>query len=213
MTSHSSAATPRSIVHVVDDDEAICSALNALFQSVGYETLTFASPDEFLQSGRAQAPGCLVLDIRLPRINGLDFHEHLVDIGGDMPVIFMTGHGDIQMSVRGMKAGAVDFLPKPFREQDMLDAVANAMSRDASARNARKAVEERRKRWSTLSERENQVMTLVAMGQLNKQIARDLSVAEITVKIHRRNGMRKLGTRTYTEFIKLAEALTASKAD
>ncbi len=195
------------VVHVVDDDEGLRVALDSLFRSVGYQTRTFGSAAEFMASGRAGTAGCLVLDVRLPGVSGLDFQAQLGDAGVTMPVILMTGHGDIPMTVRGMKAGAIDFLPKPFREQDMLDAVATALARDAQARAEREQSETLRTRLATLSSREREVMALVATGKMNKQIAYDLSLSEITVKIHRGNAMRKMEARTLADFVKMAESL------
>ncbi|WP_426122873.1 response regulator transcription factor [Pararhizobium sp. PWRC1-1] len=204
------ASTPA--VHVIDDDAAMRDALDSLFRSVGYEVHKYANTHEFLNSGRVNASGCLVLDVRLPGMNGLDFQQHLAESEWTMPIVFMTGHGDIPMSVRGMKAGAVDFLPKPFREQDMLDAVASALERDLLQRERRHQEQELQGRYETLSSREKEVMSEVARGQMNKQIAFSLGISEITVKIHRGNGMKKLGARSLTEFIKLAEGLKLENA-
>jgi FixJ family two-component response regulator len=195
------------VVHVVDDDASLREALGSLFRSVGLEAQMYASAQEFLQSGRSGAAGCLVLDIRLPGINGLDFQAQLAASGVTMPVVLMSGHGDIPMSVRGMKAGAVDFLTKPFRDQDMLDAVAVAMARDAEARAAQGGADEVRGKFDTLSEREKQVMALVASGLMNKQVAFELGLSEITVKIHRGNAMRKMGAGSLADLVRMAEAL------
>lgn len=195
------------VVHIVDDDASLREALGSLFRSVGLEAQMFASAQEFLQSGRTGAAGCLVLDIRLPGINGLDFQAQLAASGVTMPVVLMSGHGDIPMSVRGMKAGAVDFLTKPFRDQDMLDAVAAAMARDAAAREAQGGADELRGKFGTLSEREKQVMALVASGLMNKQVAFELGLSEITVKIHRGNAMRKMGAGSLADLVRMAEAL------
>jgi FixJ family two-component response regulator len=194
-------------IFIVDDDDGLRVALDALFRSVGYRTHQFGSAAEFMDSGFAKSAGCLVLDVRLPGLSGLDFQEKLGAAGITMPVILMTGHGDIPMSVRGMKAGAVDFLPKPFREQDMLDAVAAALVRDAAERDDRRQDEALRARADTLSAREKEVMVRVATGKMNKQIAFDLGLSEITVKIHRGNAMRKLGARTLADFIKMINTL------
>ncbi|TCM16551.1 LuxR family two component transcriptional regulator [Novosphingobium sp. PhB165] len=194
-------------IHVVDDDPSIRVALDGLFRSVGYTVRTFASASEFMASGSAQAAGCVILDVRLPGISGLDFQVQLAEAGVQMPVILMTGHGDIPMSVRGMKAGAVDFLPKPFREQDMLDAVTTALARDARQRAEQQGSQELRERYVQLSPREREVMGFVAQGRMNKQIAWDLELSEITVKIHRGNAMRKMGARNLADFVKMAEAV------
>ncbi|WP_443478913.1 response regulator transcription factor [Novosphingobium aerophilum] len=194
-------------IHVVDDDPSIRVALDGLFRSVGYTVRTFASATEFMASGCAQAAGCVILDVRLPGVSGLDFQVQLAEAGVQMPVILMTGHGDIPMSVRGMKAGAVDFLPKPFREQDMLDAVTTALARDARQRAERQGSQELRERYALLSPREREVMGFVAQGRMNKQIAWDLELSEITVKIHRGNAMRKMGARNLADFVKMAEAV------
>lgn len=198
------------IVHIVDDDAPIREALSSLFRSVGLEARLYASAQAFLDAERPDAPGCLVLDVRLPGLSGLDFQERLTQLGVGLPVVFMTGHGDIPMSVRGMKAGAIDFLPKPFREQDMLDAVAVAIARDRDRRAAdggRRALESK---FATLSPRERQVMALVTAGKLNKQVAGDLELSEITVKIHRGAAMRKMGARSLADLVRMAEALHVS---
>ncbi len=195
------------VVHVVDDDAALRAALDSLFRSVGLATRLFGSAQEFLQSGQAEAAGCLVLDIRLPGLSGLDFQAKLAEANVRMPVILMTGHGDIPMSVRGMKAGAVDFLTKPFRDQDMLDAVTVALERDSATRAAQSGLDGLRALYRELSAREGQVMALVATGLMNKQIAHELGLSEITVKIHRGNAMRKMGAKSLAELVKMAEAL------
>lgn len=201
------AASEAPAIFVIDDDAALRSALDSLFRSVGYQAHCFGSTAEFMASGHAGSAGCLVLDVRLPGTNGLDFQTQLADRGFAMPIVLMTGHGDIPMSVRGMKAGAVDFLPKPFREQDMLDAVALALEKDARHRQERQKDDDLRQRLSTLTNRERQVMDLVVTGKMNKQIAFDLDLSEITVKIHRGNAMRKMGAKNLAEFVKMAEAL------
>ncbi len=194
-------------VHVIDDDPGMREGLEALFRSIGYPVRSFGSAAEFMSSGHASDSGCLVLDVRLPGISGLDFQAQLATAGITMPVVLMTGHGDIPMSVQGMKAGAVDFLPKPFREQDMLDAVSAAMARDATSRAEREQVQDLRDRVAGLSTREREVMARVADGKMNKQIAFDLDLSEITVKIHRSNAMRKMGAKNLADFIKMAGAV------
>ena len=195
------------VVHIVDDDESLREVLASLLRSVGLQTRTYASVSGFLNTKLADAPGCLVLDVRMPGSSGLDLQGQLVGLGIHLPVILMTGYGDIPMTVRGMKAGAVDFLTKPFRDQDMLDAVATAISRDEARRAANTADVALRQRFATLSPRERQVMQLVATGLMNKQVAGDLGLSEITVKIHRGAAMRKMGARTLADLVRMAEAL------
>jgi FixJ family two-component response regulator len=194
-------------VHVIDDDQSVREALDALFQSAGYPVRSFCNAAAFVASGRSLSSGCLVLDVFLPGQNGLDFHARLAESGMAMPVIFMTGHGDIPMAVRGVKGGAIDFLPKPFRESDMLDAVAAAMRRDAEQREERSRQQHLRDRMASLSLRERQVMSLVVTGRMNKQIAFDIGVSEVTVKIHRGNAMRKMGARTLADLVVMAGIL------
>jgi len=195
------------IVHVIDDDPSLRTALDSLFRSVGLETRLFGSAPEFLQSGQTGAAGCLVLDVRLPGLSGLDFQAQLASANIHMPVVLMTGHGDIPMSVRGMKAGAVDFLTKPFRDQDMLDAVTVAIERDRATRAENSGLEGLRALHAELSPREKQVMALVATGLMNKQIAFELGLSEITVKIHRGAAMRKMNAKSLADLVKMAEAL------
>lgn len=194
-------------IYIIDDDVGFCESIKDLFQSVGYNVKNYSSCFEFLSSGHAGNPGCLVLDIRLPGLSGLDFQDQLRASGVMTPIVLMTGHGDIAMSVRGMKSGAVDFLPKPVREQDMLDAVAVALQRDAQMREEANKNADLRARHKNLSPREREVMGLVVVGKMNKQIAYDLSLSEITVKIHRSNAMRKLGARNLASFVQMAQAI------
>ena len=202
------AATVQPIVHVVDDDESLRDALGSLFRSVGLTPRLYGSAKEFLDRIDPAVPGCIVLDIRLPGTSGLDFQVQLAESGIGLPVILMTGHGDIPMSVRGMKAGAVDFLAKPFRDQDMLDAVAVAMERDAKRRTEEGGTATIKNRFETLSPRERQVMTLVTAGKMNKQVAGDLELSEVTVKIHRGSAMRKMGARTLADLVRMADTLS-----
>jgi len=197
----------KSIVHIVDDDESLRHAVDRLCRSIGLKTLTYASALEFLEAGRGDLAGCLVLDVRLPGISGLDFQSQLAQLGIHLPVILVTGHGDIQMSVRAMKAGAVDFLSKPFRDQDLLDAVTAAMERDRRRRAADGDVDRIRDLFLALSPREQQVMMLVTSGKMNKQVAADVGLSEITVKIHRGAAMRKMGARTFADLVRMADAL------
>jgi len=194
----------KSLVLVIDDDPSVRNGLTLLFRSVGFETRAFGSAQEFLQSTLPDVPSCLVLDVRLPGQSGLDFQAELVT---RIPIIFMTGHGDIPMTVRAMKGGAVDFLAKPFRDQDMLDAVATAIERDRKRRASEKILSDLRALFETLSPRECEVMALVSSGLMNKQIAAELNLAEITVKIHRGRIMKKMHARSVADLVKMAEAL------
>jgi FixJ family two-component response regulator len=206
-----SQTSERAIVHVVDDDASICGALEGLFDSVGLTTQTYGAAGEFLAAPLIDRPGCIVIDIRLPDMNGLDFQVQLAQIGVRLPVVMMTGHGDIPMSVHAMKHGAVDFLAKPFRDQDMLDAVLTAIERDRQRRVIESDVSQLKKKFETLSPREQEVMSLVTTGKMNKQVAGDLGISEITVKIHRGAAMHKMGARTYAELVRMADALKPSR--
>jgi FixJ family two-component response regulator len=197
----------RAIVHVVDDDASMRGALEGLFDSVGLETQTYAAAREFLATSISDRPGCIVIDIRLPDMNGLDVQVQLTEMGVRLPVVMMTGHGDIPMSVRAMKRGAVDFLPKPFHDQDMLDAVMAAIERDRQRRTVEGDVSQMQQRYGTLSPRELQVMLLVTAGKMNKQVAGDLGISEITAKIHRGAAMRKMGARTLADLVRMADVL------
>lgn len=194
-------------VLIVDDDLSVREALDGLFRSVGLKTQLFGSTHEFMKSGLPATPSCLVLDIRLPGMSGLDFQTELERSNIRIPIIFMTGHGDIPMSVRAMKAGAIDFLAKPFRDQDMLDAVTQAIAQDRQRRDAEKEVAALRTLFETLTPREQDVMRLLAHGLLNKQVAAQLGLSEITVKIHRSRLMKKIGAHTLADIIKMADFL------
>lgn len=195
------------IVFVVDDDPSMRKALANLFRSVGLRAEVFGSARELLESELPDVASCLVLDIRLPGPSGLDFQAELAKTNIQIPIIFMTGHGDIPMTVKAMKAGAIDFLTKPFRDQDMLDAVATAIERDRTRRKDQKAVAELRAVFETLTTRERDVFALVASGLMNKQIAAEIGLAEITVKIHRGHIMRKMGARSLADLVRMAEML------
>lgn len=195
------------IVHVIDDDSSIRQALEGLFDSVGLEAQTYPTARDFLTASLTNRPGCIVIDVRLPDMNGLDFQAKLTEVGVRLPVVMMTGHGDILMSVRAMKRGAVDFLSKPFNDQDMLDAVMAAIERDRRRRIVEGDVSQVQQRYGTLSPRELQVMGLVTAGKMNKQVAGDLGISEITVKIHRGAAMRKMGARTLVDLVRMAEVL------
>jgi FixJ family two-component response regulator len=197
----------RALVIVVDDDADLRAALANLFQSVGMEVSLFGSASELLRARLPDVPSCLVLDIRLPGVSGLDFQGQLARTDMHPQIVFMTGHGDIPMSVRAMKAGAVDFLAKPFRDQDMLDAVAVAIERDRERRTVHRSAGLLRERYAALTPRECEVMKHVTMGLLNKQIAGEMELAEITVKIHRGNMMRKMKAGSVAELVRMAESL------
>lgn len=201
------AKTQDSIVFVIDDDEGMRRALANLFRSVGLEVEVFASASEMLQSKLPDVASCLVLDVRLPGLSGLDFQIELAKANIHIPIIFVTGHGDIPMSVRAMKGGAIDFLTKPFRDQDMLDSAMMAIERDRKRREAEKTISGLRAHFDTLTPREREVLALVAAGLMNKQIAAQIGIAEITVKIHRGHVMKKMGARSLADLIRMAEAI------
>jgi FixJ family two-component response regulator len=205
------AAKALPVVFVVDDDPSVREALSSLFRSVDLQVELFGSTAEFLQHKRPDGASCLVLDIRLPGVSGLDFQAQLQQANIRIPIIFMTGHGDIPMSVRAMKAGAVDFLAKPFRDQDMLDAVTAALQRDRQARETDDAVASLRASYELLSPREREVMALVTTGLMNKQVAGELGLSEITVKIHRGHAMKKMNARSLADLVRMAESLGLHK--
>jgi FixJ family two-component response regulator len=196
-------------VFVIDDDPSMRAAVEDLVGSVGLQVRAFASPQEFLDSNRPDAPGCLVLDVRLPGMSGLTFQKELVKGGITLPVIFITGHGDIPMSVRAMKAGAIEFLTKPFHHQELLDAIHAAIERDRATRRDTVLITDLRKRYGTLTERERQIMTLVVTGRANKQIAAELNLSEITVKVHRAQVMQKMKAGSLPELVRMADRLGA----
>jgi FixJ family two-component response regulator len=198
------------VVFVIDDDPSMRASLEDLVGSVGLEVRSFASPQEFLESKQPDVPSCLVLDVRLPGMSGLTFQKELAKAGIAVPVIFITGHGDIPMSVRAMKAGAVEFLTKPFHEQELLDAIHTAVERDKERRRGAMRVAELRERYTTLTERERQIMTLVVIGRANKQIAAELNVSEMTVKVHRGQVMRKMQAGSLPELVRMADRLGVS---
>jgi FixJ family two-component response regulator len=206
-SSHEPDDAKEPIVIVIDDDASMRRALTNLFQSVGLAVQVFGSAPEMLQSKLPDVASCLVLDIRLPGVSGLDFQTDLAKANIHIPINFMTGHGDIPMTVRAMKGGAVDFLTKPFRDQDMLDAVVKAIERDRKRREAEKIVANVQALFETLTPREREVLALVASGLMNKQIAAEIGLAEITVKIHRGHIMKKMGARSLADLIRMAETL------
>jgi len=198
------------MVFVVDDDASMRESLKNLIRSVGLRVELFASAQEFLRSERPDVPSCLVLDVRLPGLSGLDLQRRTSDAGMEVPIIFITGHGDIPMSVHAMKAGAIEFLTKPFRDQDLLDAIQQGLERDRKAREQLAAVEELRRRFASLTPRERAVMTRVVGGLLNKQIAAELGTSETTVKIHRHQVMQKMGAGSLPELVRMADRLGIS---
>jgi len=195
------------IVFVIDDDPLTCGALTSLFRSVGLGVKAFASAIELLENPLPAVPSCLVLDVRLPRVSGFELQAELRRLGIEIPIIFITGHGDIPMSVRAMKSGAVDFLTKPFRDQEILDAVTGALGRDRKRRNQEKSNSDRRALFESLTPRERQVMSLVTAGLMNKQVAARIGLSEMTVRIHRGHVMRKMAAKSLADLVLIAENL------
>ena len=198
---------PQAHVIVIDDDPMVRESLSSLIRSVGLKATLLASVAEFLKSGRPSGPSCLVLDVRLPGRSGLDFQRDLAAAGIRLPIVFITGHGDIPMSVQAMKDGAIEFLTKPFRDQDLLDAINQGLSQDRARLESESAVAQLRARFETLTPREREVMALVATGRLNKQIAADLGVSEITVKVHRGQVMRKMHASSLPDLARMSDRL------
>jgi FixJ family two-component response regulator len=198
---------PEPIVYVVDDDSAVRNAMDSLIRSVGLKVRTFASADEFFRAKPSTAPGCIILDVRMPGMSGLDLQKELLKVDNQMPIIFITGHGDIPMAVRVMKAGAMEFLTKPFRDQDLLDTIQHAIERNYNSRREQGEVAGLRQRLESLTRREKEVMQLVVRGLLNKQIAAELGTSETTVKIHRGQMMHKMQADSVPELVRMAGKL------
>ncbi|KJF74842.1 response regulator transcription factor [Agrobacterium arsenijevicii] len=203
---------PKSTVYVIDDDPSVRDGLDSLLRSVGYDVSSFPSPRDFLGHQRSESASCLVLDVRMPDASGLDFQDELARTGTPLPIIFLTGHGDVPMSVRAMKAGAVEFLLKPFREQDLLDAIREALEKDRARLQQQTSAAALHERFATLTARERQVMALVTRGRLNKQIAAEIGLSEITVKVHRGQVMRKMRAESVADLIRMADRLGVSDA-
>jgi FixJ family two-component response regulator len=198
------------VVFVIDDDQLVRDAVNDLFRSIGLRVEPFGSAQEFLQGKRPDAPGCIVLDVRLPGASGLEFQRTLAESGIQLPVIFISGHGDIPMSVRAMKSGAIEFLTKPLREQELLDAVQAGIERDRARRRQVKLVGELQERFNSLTSREREVFALVVTGRPNKQIAHQLELSEMTVKVHRSQALRKMGAKSLVDLVRMADKLGVS---
>ncbi|WP_053213768.1 response regulator transcription factor [Pseudomonas sp. Q12-87] len=210
MTGSSSSSEPGrkgSVVFVVDDDDSMRNALSNLLRSVGIHVETFASTAEFLRQPKTEGASCLVLDVRLQGVSGLDFQAQLANSNANIPIIFITGHGDIEMSVKAMKAGAVDFLAKPFREQDLLDAVSAALQADVRRREIEQQFSDLHAHYQTLTVREKEVMALAVKGLMNKQIAGQMNLSEITVKIHRAHAMKKMQAKSFADLVRMAQSL------
>ncbi|AHG49142.1 chemotaxis protein CheY (plasmid) [Rhizobium leguminosarum bv. trifolii CB782] len=197
----------KEIVYIIDDDASVREGLGDLLRSVGLEVLTFASSQEFLDSKRPDVPGCIILDVRLPGRSGLEFQSMLTSLGIELPVIFISAHSDIPISVRAMKAGAIEFLTKPLREQELLDAAYAGIERDCARRQEVALIAELRSRYDSLTPREREIMNLVVAGSVNKQIAAQIGLSEVTVKVHRGHVMQKMQARSLVDLVRMADSL------
>jgi FixJ family two-component response regulator len=212
MSSERPVPEPQAIVFIVDDDVSVREALESLVRSAGYKVETFASAQDFLASSRPDAPSCLVLDVRLPGLSGLDLQNRIAGANREIPIVFITGHGDVPTSVRAMKAGAIEFLMKPFPDRDLLDAIEQAIKRDQSARQQQAQIEDLCSRYATLTPRERQVMEMVVSGLLNKQVAAELGTTEITVKVQRGQVMHKMQAASLADLVRMHEKLRVWEA-
>jgi FixJ family two-component response regulator len=203
-------SAPVPTVFIIDDDRGMRQSMQDLVESVGLRAESFATGEEFLRQKRTDDPSCLVLDVRLPQMSGLDFQRQLAETGVEIPIIFVTAHGDVPMSVRALKSGAVEFLTKPFRDQDLLDAIQQALQRDRAARERQAEIHDLQERYQTLTAREREVMTLVVSGMLNKQIASEIGASEATVKIHRGHVMQKMQAGSVVDLLRMADKLKLS---
>jgi FixJ family two-component response regulator len=203
-------SAPVPTVFIIDDDRGMRQAIHDLVESVGLRAESFATGEEFLGTKRTARPSCLVLDVRLPQMSGLDFQRRLAETGVEIPIIFVTAHGDIPMSVKALKSGAVEFLTKPFRDQDLLDAIQQALERDGITRKEQAEMQDLRERYHALTVREKEVMSLVTSGMLNKQIAGEIGASEATVKIHRGNVMHKMQAASVVDLVRMADKLKLS---
>ena len=206
------AGQEQAMVYVVDDDVAVCDSITALLESMGMKVKAFNSANDFLLAKRADMPGCLLLDVRLPGMSGLDFQLKLTSLGVHIPVVFMTGYADVPMGVKAMKAGAIEFLCKPFRDQDLLDAVTTAIEHNRVQRKADQSLSKLQASFDLLTPREREVMTHVVSGFMNKQIAAKLGISDITVKVHRASVIRKMGAKSLAELVRMADALSVQNA-